>query len=66
MKIEKIENLGEELRIKVGDGEADGEPFVISVLATGEKMGVLVEFDDEAYLAPTEEIVKEIVRFRGK
>lgn len=65
MKVEKFKAV-DELRIKIAEGETDGKPFVVSVLATGGKMGVLIEFDDESYLAPTEEIVKEIIKFRGK
>jgi len=65
MKIKKV-NLTDQLRIRIADGETDGKPFVVGVLASGDEMGVVVEFDDETYLAPTEEIIKEIIKFRGK
>lgn len=65
IKIQKVKVKKSELRIKIAEGETDSNPFVVSVLATG-RMGIIVEFDDESYLVPTEEIVKEIIKFRGK
>jgi len=63
MKIEKVED-GLFIRIKLADGSLGEENFVVSILSNGN--GVLVEFDNEKYLVPTEEIVKEVLKERNK
>lgn len=62
MKIEKVETVG--VRIKMADGSAGEEDFVLSLLADGS--GVVVEFENEKYLISTEEIIKEVVRRRDE
>ena len=63
MKIEKVSNKLF-LRIKLAEGSLGEEKFSVSMLANGN--GVLVEFDSDKYLVPTEEIVKEVMRLRGR
>lgn len=64
MNIHKVEKSNP-LRIKVADGSVGDEQFVVSLIV--DSTGILIEFDnDEQYLVPTEEIIKEVLKKRGK
>jgi len=58
MKLEDFDGQG--LRIPLAVGEANNQRFVLSILADGR--GIVIEFDNKAYLLPTQEIVAEVLR----
>lgn len=62
MDVHTIEKLTP--RIKIAEGTVDEEPFAVSVLV--DASGVVIEFDNEHYFVPTEEIVKEVIKERNE
>ena len=64
MKVERLKDGRLFLRIKIAEGELGDESFVVSMISNGS--GVVIEFDDAKYIVSIEDIVKEVMRFRGE
>jgi len=61
VKLESFDGQG--LRIPLARGEINNQVFVLSILTDGR--GIVLEFDDKAYLLPTQEIVAEVLKCRN-
>jgi len=60
IKIVRESKKNKLLRVKLAEGEAGDEAFTFSVLADGS--GVIIEFEKDAYILTTEELVKEVIK----
>ena len=64
MKIEKFDSEKRDGRVPLARGDSSsGDTFIMSVLADGS--GIVIEFaNEEAYLLPIQELVKELLSQR--
>jgi hypothetical protein len=64
MKVEIFDSERKDLRAKVNEGNYKDWSFTVSILVDGS--GVLVEFENDSYVVKMEEIVKEVLLFKGE
>jgi len=64
MKVEIFDPERKDLRAKVNEGDYKDWSFTVAILVDGS--GVLVEFENDSYVVKMEEIVKEVLLFKGE